>query len=472
MPVREVDAGSRHEPDLLSGLCGAESLQAAGRSALAELLRQVLPPGLRPVCRLTRTKFKPGRKFTAHYALDLPGRDPAQVVLTWATQPLPPTHGPVVSALEEEASRHGLMEPFVRLAAASADGCVRILVSPVDPAFPQLVRLHDPGHLGRVIGAAVGTAGPAGCYRTQPIRYRPGERHVLALTSNGRPGANLVAKLYRDSTGRRATDLVTLLAPRLAVGGGDASFARPLGYVDSDQVALWAEWPGVALRHRLRPGRPVPGRLLASLGRAIRAMHAEKPATVPLDLPYHGLAAERAATERALEHLAVLAPAATARARSVAERVGELVRRLPEEPPRLTHGDLKCDNILVAGGRLAILDLDRAAFADPALDLGKFLADLRWWCELGGSDPGPAIRAFLDGYGEDEPGRIARARAIGALFDLKLAARRIAVHETGWEQRVEASVRRAESVVSAAEGERARRVSTGRAQPGIWMDPA
>jgi hypothetical protein len=66
---------------------------------------------------------------------------------------------------------------------------------------------------------------------------------------------------------------------------------------------------------------------------------------------------------------------------------------------------------------LTLIDFDTCARADPALDIGKFLADLEWWFTLQGI-PGleEAQAELLKGYvGEREPdhtvnARLARAR--------------------------------------------------------------
>src|SRR5207237_5485217 len=57
------------------------------------------------------------------------------------------------------------------------------------------------------------------------------------------------------------------------------------------------------------------------------------------------------------------------------DRARELHDRLPQEPPTFTHGDLKTEHIWAAADGLTVMDFDSARPADPALDVGYFLAD-------------------------------------------------------------------------------------------------
>jgi Ser/Thr protein kinase RdoA (MazF antagonist) len=87
---------------------------------------------------------------------------------------------------------------------------------------------------------------------------------------------------------------------------------------------------------------------------------------------------------------------------------------------------------MVDGGRVCLIDLDRFGLGEPALDLGKFLADLRWCCRARRLDEAVLTAAFVDGYGGRCPSRWERANLLAVLFSLKLAARRGAVHDPAW----------------------------------------
>jgi Ser/Thr protein kinase RdoA (MazF antagonist) len=124
-----------------------------------------------------------------------------------------------------------------------------------------------------------------------------------------------------------------------------------------------------------------------------------------------------------------------ARLRLHVGRALESLAALPVEPPTLVHGDFKCDNLIVNGSRVHLLDFDRCGRGDPAADIGKFLADLRWWTAEDDAAVARLHEAFLEGYGAMGPARTARARAYDTLLQLRMAARRVPIQEPGWERR-------------------------------------
>jgi hypothetical protein len=91
--------------------------------------------------------------------------------------------------------------------------------------------------------------------------------------------------------------------------------------------------------------------------------------------------------------------------------------------------------------------VDRTGAAEPSLDLGKLLADMAWWCSdtVKAQALGAAFRA---GYGRCDPARWARAELWAVLFDLKIAARRCAVHDPDWATQVHRRVEAARDRLS------------------------
>jgi aminoglycoside phosphotransferase (APT) family kinase protein len=170
-------------------------------------------------------------------------------------------------------------------------------------------------------------------------------------------------------------------------------------------------------------------------GRIARAIHdcPAGEATPPgrAVLGRHDVHAEATATLRAGEHIRALLPSVGRTYGLLVSVVLDELGRLPAERATLIHGDLKADNLLVDGGQVRVLDVDRARWAEPALDLGKFLADLRWWSP---SARAAALEAaFRDGYGSCDPRRWARAELLASLLQLKLAARRPVLHDGRWQ---------------------------------------
>ena len=371
---------------------------------------------------LLRTKFKPDRKLTAYYLY------------------VPPETG----------------APGLPIAATWwIDGRTDVHVSPADPSMPQLRSLADPDRLSALITALGQPAPDPTRMRIWSVRYRPGQRHVLhAHAPGGGPGCFL--KTDRNDSGAMAVAVAGAVADTVRQTTSAVSVVEPLGHLGPEKASVWREAAGVRLASRLSSRRTA-STAVRHVGRALRALHELEPASLAADarlpaaLPAHDTLAETTATLRAGEHIRALVPGLGARYEELAGRIFDALQQQPGEAAVLCHGDLKCDNLLVAGDQVRILDLDRVSVADPALDLGKFLADLRWWCSEA-KQCAELESAFRAGYGECDPMRLARADLLAPLFQLKLAARRCAVHDVRWETLVRARMSQAAGSFRAARG--------------------
>lgn len=383
---------------------------------------------------LLRSKFKPGRKLSAYYR-----------------------RGPGDSAAAEY-----LAVSWHSGAADGDTGAVTVQAFPDDPGMPQLARLSDPDYLASLATdldpglreAAVPLVD--GPLQVTPVRYRPGQRHVLSvIASLATPGprSGFFAKTDKDTSGERATEVATRLGPLLARRCPHATVVEPMGFSARDSAALWRMAPGAPLSRLLADRAGEAAAYVALVGRAARVLHDEACAAMGPSivdrLPDHDLASEVRSTLRAGEHVRALLPEVGRQFDDVAAGVVRALEGVEGHAACFLHGDLKSDNLLVDDGRVRVLDLDRVCLGDAALDLGKFLADLRW---CAGSEPrAQRLQAALrDGYGPAADDRWARAGLLTALFALKFAARRCAVHDPEWESRVRAQVDLAQSTLSAA----------------------
>src|SRR5919198_6363373 len=158
-----------------------------------ELRAALAAPGVLGACRLRRAKLKPDRKLTAWYdvRVQIPGiaHDSTRpIAVTWSPpgDGPPPAAPPDLACVQAAAVRRGLAAPFERLRIDGPAWGMRIQIWPLDEQFGQLVRASDPRHVRYMLAAAHSApstqrpAGrPAAHYAVTPIRYRPGERHVL-----------------------------------------------------------------------------------------------------------------------------------------------------------------------------------------------------------------------------------------------------------------------------------------------------
>ena len=169
-------------------------------------------------------------------------------------------------------------------------------------------------------------------------------------------------------------------------------------------------------------------------------MHAA-PATVTQGLPSQDFAAELKAVAKTCEHIQVLLPAVWHTIHTLLQRAADMYATLPQESPTFIHGDFKADHVLVpsqarqdAGVPLTLIDFDSCRMADPALDIGKFLADLDWaYAESDEQNLVQARSAFISGYNLDPTHpRLLRARIVEALILVKITAHRVRLFDPTW----------------------------------------
>jgi aminoglycoside phosphotransferase (APT) family kinase protein len=230
---------------------------------------------------------------------------------------------------------------------------------------------------------------------------------------------------------------------------------RPAAVLGEGSALVYRRVRGSPLTAHLRRQGPALGGHLASAGVALRALH-EAPPELTDGLGTRTLGAELASVVRAGEHLLPLLPSARSHLRSLFERAGDLDDQLAREPPVLVHGDYRADHLWVRPGGLDVADLDRCALAEPALDLGTLLADLRWWYAVSGRAGLAGAQArVLQGYRVDTaaPERLQRARLWEAILLVKLTVRRVRLFDRFWRSRTEALVLRAEAVLEGLEAD-------------------
>ena len=235
------------------------------------------------------------------------------------------------------------------------------------------------------LGAAtpMDPAGSRGCWSVTAVRYRPGQRHVLRWEQDGTHRQARFAKLDRRDASAQAFRVANRVADWLEGTGEPIAGARPLAHLPEIDVLLDPIGAGSAA-HR-RPGRAGGGPLAARLVRAgmiLRARHGP-PAELAEGLPARGFEDAAEEVHKAAGHLRFLLPATGDSLEALLEWARKLHAGLPGEAHVFTHADSKADHLLATPDRLTVIDFDTCSLADPALDLGKLLADLRFWSSRG-----------------------------------------------------------------------------------------
>jgi len=452
----------------LSGRAKVEGIQwllrsPAPRRALRSQLKALLfAPALLGHCRLRRAKFKPGRRLRVYFdaLVHIPGSEgycARPIAVTWRVDGEADRRqvGDDLAEVEAEARRHDVAAPFRQLTADLPEWSMDIQVSPLDARFLQLVRLSDPRYVRDLLAGVYAAAEvapaqvPASQYTVTSIRYRPGKRHVLRYDPLERAnGGPVFAKLYTGGKGARVFRMATQVGEWLAQQGEGVTALRPLAYVAEDEAVLYPGLAGAPLSDHLRHPGPSVARCLERVGAALHTLH-RLPQAVAGSLQLHGFAAEVDGTARASDHIPVLLPSVGDMIGALFDRARAVHGRLPQEPPTFTHGDFKSDHVWVSRGRTTLIDFDTCHVADPALDVGKFLAHLQLW-HVSHDQPGleQAQEQFLRGYAPGVPEeRLVRARLYEAVELLKIAARRVRLFDHDWASRIVQLICRAHTVM-------------------------
>ena len=224
---------------------------------------------------------------------------------------------------------------------------------------------------------------------------------------------------------------------------------RPLGYVAQDAVVLYPQLCGVPLSDYTRRLNRVAARCLHQAGVAVCALH-HLPVALAGRPERHDFAAEIRWIVKKSHHIPALLPEVGSAIAAVLDRARELHERLPQEPATFTHRDLKTEHIWVTSDGLTVMDFDSSRLADPALDVGYFLADLQFrhaaWPQAGLEK---ARESFLAGYAPGAPKeRLTRARLYEAVELVKCAVRRVQLFEHDWASRTAGLVERAQAVIN------------------------
>jgi aminoglycoside phosphotransferase (APT) family kinase protein len=331
---------------------------------------------------------------------------------------------------------------------------MQVRVSPLDAEFPQLVRMSDPQYVSDIVARLAppdrASQTPTSRYSVSCIRYRPGRRHVLRYDAvDGPDSETLFGKMYAGNKGERAFHVANTVADWLDQHGRGVVSLRPLAYLAEDSVVLYRKIAGESLTQYLQRPGPGAGQSLTAVGVALRALH-ELPTDLIGSLTLHDLAAEVKQIKRSREHLPTLLPSSGAVVQALLDRAMELDQVLPREQPIFTHGDFISEHIWVTSAGLVFIDFDNCFLADPALDIGKLLADLQLVYathDLPGVEAAQA--AFLAGYDANTPSeRLLRARLYEAIKLAKMAARRVYVFEGDWASRTQRLIDRAQVLMN------------------------
>jgi hypothetical protein len=462
-----------NKENILSGQAGVDGVQLLlngqwSRRLLRKKAQSMLQDDYRAgPFHLTRAKFKPGRKLLAYFtfpALDAVGKAShlVHLAVTWQANQDGANYSNDWEQLQEEANRSGLMPVQRELWKDILDQGIKLQVWPFDPEFPHLVRLGTPSYVAEMF-ASLGIAHDLKQLPViTPIRYRPKERHVLRYEIEP-AGANLgetqrlYAKLYSNAQdASRAFGVASRVVDWLEFNNVGLQGNRPDAISEKDAVIFYPHAPGIPLSRQLHRSRRWLAKQLHIIGNGLAILH-NGPEALQADLKQNNFISEAKVVRRASEHIQILLPDTYQKILEVVGRAEEQYSSLPQEQPTFTHADFKSDHLLTTPLGLTLIDFDTCTLTDPALDLGKFLADLEWWFTLRGiSGVEEAQAELLKGYSTGKESdqtvhnRLQRAKLFHVLILVKIVARRVPIYKKEWAAMTGGIIQRAAEVLERA----------------------
>lgn len=276
-------------------------------------------------------------------------------------------------------------------------------VFPHDIRLPAVARLI-PGPDLEIAALLVADLGPGhwqvAIWAAETVQYRPDMRAIIRLdvrftdlASGEQAEQHSFAKIYREAEPARLSFQVqSEIYDAVQRAGAGVSVAKPIAFIAELNTTITGAVPGTSLTALIREGAEVEPAARAA-ARAMAAFH-HLEAPVPVRSTDDDLGQLRDAQR-------VLHARRPDLDEPVASIIDAVAANLVEAPSRLVHGDLKPEHFLIAGDRVALIDLDFSAMGDPITDiaylitlLGKTEERSRRW----GQAAGLARRSFLDEY--------------------------------------------------------------------------
>jgi Ser/Thr protein kinase RdoA (MazF antagonist) len=370
-------------------------------------------------CRPARPLYMPGPSCLLRYRVRASSRATGAVLEPIVTGRVFPEQAACAAYLRSKlapVAERMLGRPetaaFAAPAAAIEPLHMVVYVWPVDGELPALVDATDPLRMADVFRETLGRAVER-C-DVELVSYRRRQRCVLRYTVVGE-GRRLVAYGKVSGVGNETPKdaVVEELGRRLA--GSGLAVPRSLGWRPELELSLLEALPGEALIGPALRGDPTPGALsleemIATCGHAAAALHGSG-ATLGLRRTIDD---ELAGLQRDVALVRPFVP--TDREQAWFEQVAALAGQSQPLPLCLCHGDFKYEQLLFDGARSALVDFDGVCQAEPALDLGKFLAHLRVAAPAADELAAEFLRAYIGATGERlEDERHLRART--ALYE-------------------------------------------------------
>jgi hypothetical protein len=403
-------------------------------------------------CRPRRPLYVPGEFCLLRYRFRARERGSDESLEPIVTARVFPSRGECAAYMSDKLAplaerMRGRPEVVAYLAPAATIEPLHMAVQvwPVAGELPTLVDATDRARMTEILRQTLEPRFAVEDCKIELVSYRRRQRCVLRyVVDDGARRMIAYGKVSAVGNETPQDAILDALRRRLEERGVPERFTipRPLGRFPELQLSLFEALPGeahigAALEARLR-GDSQRGSLpleemVATCGHVAAAVHTSGVTTGPV----RTLASELAGLLPEIELARRFVPSLGDRAQAWLGRIAAHASH--SEPLRrcLAHGDFKHEQLLFDGASSGLVDFDAICQAEPALDLGKFLAHLRTEAQriqerasvsssLGEELAEQFLRAFVGAAGEhaeDESRLRARTTLYEAIALLRLTLR-------------------------------------------------
>lgn len=259
-------------------------------------------------------------------------------------------------------------------------GTLKISRFPDDEYLPGLGDACSPESAQRLVSKHV-TALPPRRIRVEVIRYRPGS-HAVLRHRMGR--SRLYVRVVRPSA------IPAILKSAELIGKSDFAVPRLAGQWQEGGVLWFSEMPGRNLRRLLRKGEPPPPGLILDGLESLWAVPQEGCDILPFNL----VGAYRRA-KSILQHSVLEGDDDWQLLDNGVQALDEFTENW--QATATAHNDFYDDQmVMLPDGRIALVDVEGTGPGDPLLDVGNFLAHLKWSSQV--SRRGLALEEYHDAF--------------------------------------------------------------------------
>lgn len=279
------------------------------------------------------------------------------------------------------------LAPFARLAAPIEELNMVVHAFPIDADLPQLLDVTDPRRVAGLLRPALGADFKPHQCRVQLAHYGRQHRCTLRYILTGSDAAGVplqktvYGKLTADGSGARTVPVIAALHDSLQAGAIHVNIPHVLDYQPERQLLLLDAIPGkpqVArlLKARLAEKVEAPAGALTletamwSCGQIAAAMHRSG-----ITIGRHRILYDELGwLKRNIDALSRISPALGSQLLEWLQQTATVAQRSDPLPLCFSHGDFTYTQIIFEGANIGLVDFDTVCQAEPALDLGQFLA--------------------------------------------------------------------------------------------------